>query len=160
MPKKPTNNDQPHDVDLEDYLRECVKIEPLAIQEEFVRIPADLAYWNSRYAQALRAHLMAKIDLDVTRAKLQPIVRLALQEAGAKVTESQVDAAIESHDSYVEHRRRVADAEVAKNELFGSLDAIRAKKDMLMSLGAHLRVEMEGDPVMREHMRGRSLAKG
>ncbi len=160
MPNKPAHDDTPHDVELEEYLRECVKIEPLAIQEEFVRIPADLAYWNARYALALREHLTAKIDLDVTRAKLQPIVRLAIQEAGGKVTESQVDAAIESHDSYVDARRRVADAEVAKNELFGSLDAIRAKKDMLMSLGAHLRVEMEGDPVMREHVRGRSLVKG
>ncbi len=145
------------EVEMEDYLRECVKIEPLAIQEEFVRIPMDLAYWNARYARALKNYLMSKIEVDVMYARLEPEIRQALINAGAKVTEAQVKSAIESNEDYIAVRRDQVNAEVEKNELFGCLDAIRSKKEMLISLGAHLRAEMEGDPTIREHNRGAKL---
>ena len=50
------------------YLYDCVNVEPEALQEEFVRIPADLAYWNERYAQAHREHLLAKLDAERAEA--------------------------------------------------------------------------------------------
>lgn len=150
----------PRNAELDKYLKDCVAVCPEAIQEEFVRLPADLAFWNQKYAEALREFLMAKIELDITKARLQPIVRESLKTAGAKVTEALVESAIDSHDACIEARRVLAIAEVSKNELFGNLDAIRAKRDMLMSLGAHLRVEMENDPVIREQVGSRKHLRG
>lgn len=143
--------------ELDEYLRQCVRIDPEDIQEEFVRIPSHLAYWNARYARALRDHLMAKIDLDVLKANLDPAIRLELMNRGVKVTEAQVSAAIETHEDVVAARMRVAETEVTKNEMYGSLDAIRSKKEMLVSLGAHLRAEMEGDPLIREQTRSKKV---
>jgi hypothetical protein len=142
---------------LDEYLRKCVRIDPLDIQTEFIRIPGDLAYWNDRYAEALREHLTSKTDLEVLKAQLQPLVRQALLDAGGKVTEAQVAAAIETHDEVIEAKHRCITAEVEKNRLFGSLDAIRSKKEMLVSLGAHLRAEMGGDPALRDQVRASRL---
>ncbi len=79
----------------EHYLAQCTSINDEDIQAEFVRIPADLAYWNAQYAEAQRDALQAKLQLDVMKAKLLPLVRQGLIDAGGKVTESQVDAALD-----------------------------------------------------------------
>ncbi len=146
--------------EMDAYLKQCVGINPEDIQAEFVRIPGDLAYWNTQYANALREHLLSKLDFDVLKANLDPMVRQALLEAGAKITEATVSSAIESHEQLIDARRACIEAEVAKNERFGCLDAIRAKKEMLISLGAHLRAEMEGDPNIREQARSRKVMSG
>lgn len=138
----------------DDYLRSCVDIDPLRINDEYIRIPGDLAYWNQQYADALRVFLQAKVDLGTIRAKLQPAIRQALLVAGGKTTESQVEAAIDSNQTYIDAQNALIDAEVAKNEQYGKLDAIRSKKEMLVSLGAQLRAELEGDPSLREQHRG------
>lgn len=139
---------------VEPYLRASLRINPDDIQEEFVRVPGDLAYWNSRYADAQRAQLTAELDEKVLKAELEAPVRLALISAGAKVTESMVKAGVESHDDYVQAQRHTIDCEVEKSKCFGYLDAIRSKRDMIISLGAHIRAEMQGDPLVREAMRG------
>lgn len=138
--------------ELEEYLRECVGIDPLTLNDEFVRIPSDLAYWNARYARALRAYLTAKVDKDITRGRLEPMMRLAIQNAGGKPTEKQIDALIDSNQDYIDACYKLVDAEVEKNEVYGALDAIRSKKEMLVSLGAHLRAEMQGDPRIRDQV--------
>lgn len=138
---------------LDDYLRECVRIDPLRIQDEFVRIPADLAYWNARYADAQRAFLMAKIDLDVIKAKLGPLTRRAIADKGGKATEDLIKNMVESHADVIDAREQLAVTEVEKSRLYGCLDAIRSKKEMLISLGAHMRAEMEGDPSLRQQAR-------
>lgn len=139
--------------ELEDYLRECVGIDPLQINEEFIRIPGDLAYWNAKYARALRKYLTLKVDLDIQRARLEPMLRKVIIDGGGKPTVDQVKAQIEQHDDIISLRYQLVDAEVEKNEVFGSLDAIRSKKEMLVSLGAHLRAEMGGDPLIRDQQR-------
>ncbi len=141
-------------LELEDYLRECVGIDPLQLNDEFIRIPGDLAYWNARYARALRTFLMAKVDKDITRGRLEPILRAAIINAGGKPTEKQIDGLIDSNQSYIDICHALVDAEVEKNECYGALDAIRAKKEMLISLGAHLRAEMEHDPLLRDQVVG------
>lgn len=138
---------------LDAYLRECVKIDPLNIQGEFIRLSGDLAYWNDQYAEALRSYLTAEVDLKILKAQLEPIARQALIDAGGRTTEAQVKAFIEEHDQVIEAKRKEIDSEVEKARLYGVLDAIRSKKEMLVSLGAHLRLEMQGDPLLRDQIR-------
>jgi len=146
--------------ELESYLRDCVNIDPLEVQAEFIRLPGDLAYWNARYARALRAHLTSKIAVNVTYARLEPKLRMAITDAGGKATEAMVKSAVEGNADYILAQERAVEAEVEKNEVYGALDAIRSKKEMLISLGAHMRSELEGDPTLREQSRGSKLFNG
>ena len=141
----------------DEYLRQCVRITPEAMSQEYMQLPGLLAYWNAQYARANRAYLDAKLDVAVTRARLQPLVRDALLRAGAKVTESQVEAAIDSNEDMIDAIRRMNAADALKHEAFGIVDTIRAKREMLISLGAHVRAEMAHDPVVREYAKSQRM---
>lgn len=146
-----------HDLDVDEYLADCVQVYPEALQEEYVRIPADLAYWNARNSAANRNHLVTKMNRERTVARLQIETRAAFEVAGKKATEALVDATVTMSDEYGVARMAEIEAEVEKAKLSGVVDAIRAKRDMLISLGAHVRAEMQGDPSLREMSRGRKL---
>lgn len=135
------------------YLRECVRVAPEDMTREFVQLPGLLAYWNQRYAVAHKAYLDAKLDATVTRARLQPLVRDALAMAGGRVTEAVVEAAIDANEDYIAAVRALNAADAMKSEMFGVVDTIRAKREMLVSLGATIRAEMQHDPVTREYSR-------
>ncbi len=126
----------------EEYLKECLVIEPEAITEEFVRIPGDLSYWNAEYSRALQESLDATTERKRVRAELYLNIRTELLEDGHKVTEGIVDASVESHPDYVEAQKAENEAAARKADVYGTLDSVRAKKDMLVSLGAMLREEM------------------
>jgi hypothetical protein len=139
------------DGDDADFLRECVTILPEDIQTQFEEIPGQLAYWNAQYGKALRAHLNAEIDVKVTRARVyNQLIDGAIAAGGKKPTEEHLKALVEANEDYIQMQYASADAEAKKNDLYGKLDAIRSKKEMLVSLGAHLRAEMGGDPLIRE----------
>lgn len=146
-----------HDIDVDEYLAESVQVYPESLQEEFVRVPADLAYWNARYAEAVRAYQLSKIDLSRTESALRIEVRESLMAGGAKVTESMIEAAVVGDDRFHDCRLREVEAEVEKIRLYGVIDAVRTKRDMLISIGAQVRAEMESDPSIRERSRGRKL---
>ena len=139
-----------HDLDVDAYLFDAVQIIPEAIHEEYVRISADLAYWNSRYASACEAHLRAKIDAERVEARQQLVVRERLLDAGAKATEANVAAAVALDPQVVLAIDARIAAESEKIRLAGACEAVRSKREMLVSLGAHMRAEMGGDPVLRE----------
>lgn len=139
----------------DEYLRECVLILPEDISTQFEEIPGQLAYWNAQYAKALRAHLNAEIDEKVTRARVYLASKEAIIAKGGKPTEDHLKAVVDSNEDYMTARYAAADAEAVKNDLYGKLDAIRSKKEMLISLGAHLRAEMGGDPLIREQASSR-----
>jgi hypothetical protein len=136
-------------MDKDKYLKECLEIDNLALEEEFTRMPADLAYWANQYAEATKAFHLAKIDLDRTEAKLAVHHRVRLADAGVKATESMVTAAVETDDTLYNAKVRLLEAEYLRNQLSGTCEAVRSKRDMLISLGANYRAEMQGDPSIR-----------
>lgn len=142
------------ELEVEKYLIDCVRIEPTLIQEEFVRIPMDLSYWNERYAQAQEAWLMAKLQRDRTHGSADQRIRLRLQDEGLKVTESLVQSYLETDEEMYEANVEVIRTEVEKIRVYGILDAIRSKKDALISIGAHIRSELQGSPQLREQAQG------
>jgi hypothetical protein len=145
------------EIEVEQYLKDSVDIEPTALQEEYVRVPADIAYWNERYSVALRAHLMAKMALDRIYAGLQIETREKLALEGGKVTESTVSANIELNTAYQAARLELVTAEVEAARIKGVSYAVIAKREMIVSLGAHLRIELQHDPIIREAMRAKRM---
>lgn len=132
----------------------ATQIDPLALDDGFTKIAAQLATFNERYYSALRKHLAAKATVDRKWAQLYIAIREEMNDAGEKVTEAQLKAQIEAHDDYFHARMVAVDAEADKARLWGVLDALRAKKDALISLGANARAEMSGAPSIRGERRG------
>lgn len=152
----------------EEYLRECLRLDPLFLEEEFVRVVPDLAFWNEQYALAYRRHLDAELDRKTLYGRLymEHQAKLEMSRTGTrKPTVGEVESAVTTDPSYVaaKHAENVADGERVR--LLGICEALRAKKDMLVSLGAHQRAEMGHDPSIRkqvaiEHEMQRNRAAG
>jgi len=138
--------------DLDSYLKSCVQIEPLALEEEYVRLPADLAFWNQRYSEVYRYWLERKVVLNEVRARIQieERERLEMLAKGKRVTIGEVEDALILNPEYQQAKMKEIAAEAEKVRLWGVLDALRSKRDMLISLGAHIRAEMAHDPMIRK----------
>lgn len=138
------------DVEVDRYLKECVDLMPEAISEEFSRLSADYAYWNEKYADANREMLQAERHRDKTRAQAYFQKKAAYAQAGTKVTEATLDAEVEVDDLVEKAEVGVIASTAEREHLRGILEALRTKREMLVSVGAHMRAEMQGDPVTRE----------
>lgn len=136
--------------ELQDYLESVARIDPLNLNDEFVRLPSDLAYCNARYADALRDHLLAKLKLAQVVAHLRILKRETLGRTNNKVTESMVDSAVETSEEYITVYTTHVELEIEMVRWKGYAEALRAKKDALISLGAQVRAEMSGDPRIAE----------
>lgn len=144
-----------HDIEIDNYLADCVQILPEALNEEFVRVGADLAYWNEQFSRASRRFLHTKMALEQTEARLSIQIREALNGGGARVTEAMIVSRVITDDVYTEVRLGHVEAEAEKVRLYGVLDAIRTKRDMLVSIGAQMRAEMNADPTIKNHARNK-----
>ena len=132
----------------EKYATECVKLEPTALEEEFVRYTPDLAYWGGQLADAKREAALVKLARDTAASDLDSAGRDAL--AGEKKpTEAAVSAWVQKHPLMQESERALIAAEYHVDRVRAVYDAIRAKRDMLVGLGAQARAEMQGDPLTR-----------
>lgn len=136
-------------VEMERYLLECVRVDPLRIEDEFVRVLTDTAYWNERYLVAFEAFLRAKLFRDRTYASAEMRIRMNLEDTGKKATEAMVKAMLEGDDEVYEANVAWISAEVEKVRLHGILEAIRGKREALISIGAHIRSELAGNPSLR-----------
>lgn len=130
------------------FLRECVEIDPAQLNDEFIRIPGDLAYWSNAYAAASRDAAVAKLDYE--RAWAQLYLTLKAENAGNKgATVDWLKAACDNDPDVYDAQLLMIEKEAEKVRLRGMVDAVIAKKDMVQSLGAKLREEMRGDPTLR-----------
>lgn len=145
-----------HDLSVDQYLAQSVTVEPLQLEEEFVRLPADLAYWHARAADALRDYQMSKLEQDKTEANLRIVVREHIIATGGKPTESQVESGVMLRPEYSEARARTIEAEVEYQRLRGVCEAVRVKRDALVALGQQARAEMS-DPVVRQQVADRKV---
>jgi hypothetical protein len=139
-----------------EYTHRAVRIDPLDLREEYMRLPGDLATANARYAEALDAYLEAEAHAKSETAKLYLQLRELMAIKGDRVTEAMLLATLESSPKWLEIRGRVVSAEVDKVRARGLCDAIHAKREMLVSLGAHVRKEMDNDPTIRKQYQDRN----
>ena len=141
-----------HDQPFDDYLFDCVTIDENDLTSEYVRVPADMAYWGKRAADAERDHLLAKVRVEEAEASAQQRARDRLENdpSTKRVTEAMVTAAAQQDPALRLAQQVYADAAATRKEVAGYLSAIAAKRDMLISLGATQRHEMNADLTIRE----------
>lgn len=142
-----------HDMEVDDFLGQSVSVEPLALQEEFVRVSADLAYWGAQYAQATKRYLRAEHERKVSKAKLTLQAPIVLRAKGEKSSDPAIEAWVLTQDDYGTAVLLEIEAEAEKLRLWTVFKAIQAKQEALVSIGATMRKEMEGDPIIRDRAR-------
>lgn len=153
---KKTKREGDNTPDAREYLARATKIDPLQLQDEFVRAPSDVAYWNDRYADAIAEYLVTKIERErivgmlMTDAGLADELELRLEK---KPTVDQLKAYVNTKEEYLEARGREARADAEQKRMRGVVEALSTKRDMLISLGAHIRLEMQQDPLLRRTAR-------
>lgn len=148
------------DVEVTQYLKECVTIEPMALEEEFVRVAADLAYWGAKWADAQKAAALVKLSRNEVEAALDAEHRAEAAQSGEKVTEKVIASRVASDERMKAIEIALIEADAAATRARAFADAVRAKKDMVVSLGSQVRAEMQADPSVRQQMTGRHYAKG
>jgi hypothetical protein len=139
--------------ELELYLTTVANIDPLNINDEFVRIPSDIAYCNALYSDARKDKLYAELVRTRTVARLRIEHRERLLEEEKKATEGMISSAVEDDDRYQLAYQAEIDAEIREVRYRGVCEALRAKKDALISLGAQYRAEMDSDPMVKKTAR-------
>lgn len=128
--------------DLDAYLADCVTVEPAALEEEFVRLPADVAFWGAKYA-AIFSHWLDRKQ--VVKQVEAALVRQARDNwAGdKKPTVSEVDSWVLQQPEFRRAQAEEDAAEAEKVRLSMIMEALRTKRECLISLGAHIRHEQE-----------------
>lgn len=134
----------------DEHQRKSVSIHPADLQDEFVRLPADYAYWSGQYADALERHLLAESAMDNEHARLYLLRSI---DTTKKFTVEFLKASIQAEPTYQGREKEFILSKVEVTRLRGVLDAIQAKRDMLQQLGARVREEMRHDPIIRAQAR-------
>lgn len=137
--------------DPDGYLRSCVEVDATDMRAEYSRVSSDLAFWSAQYAKAYSRFVQGKILLDRARASAYLVERETCEEMGKKATEASIDARVRLDSQVQDAEAELIEADYERERLRGVVDAIRAKKDMLVSIGATVRAEWAADPGM---MRG------
>lgn len=141
------------DVDLP-TAKALLRINRARLNWEYERFSADLFYWHTRLALADEQEGLAELDKRATEGALYETFRTELEVVhGKKPSEKMVEHAVRSSDAYGEAYQGLLTARRRKTRLRGLIDAMHAKRDMLISLGAQLRAEMQGDPTIRDEIR-------
>lgn len=141
-------------MEVEEYLKASVTIDENYLNEEFIRLPSDIAYWNERHAEALHHSLETYRERKRVQGEIATdpeFLKDLAERLGKKspnVTE--VEAAVLQHDDYRQALSEELDAERERVRLRGVLDALAAKRDSLISLGADIRTERQRDPLIRD----------
>ncbi len=130
----------------------ALAVDRLDLETEFARLPGDLAYATELHARALAHYLDAKHEREIAQASLlsSGAFRDAVAAGYAKPTADVIKAASVCDPRVVAARRAENVADVARRRAHGLVAAIAAKRDMVVSLGAHARLELQREPTIRE----------
>lgn len=137
----------------------AVTIDDLALDEEMMRAPRDIAYWQARFSESVNAYLLEEAEHEKASGRRHLEIKAVSQETEKlvfgkgqvikKPTVDDIKAAVAADEELFEIRQRVIQAEALMKRLKGFCDALTAKKDMTQSLGAKLREQLRGDPALR-----------
>lgn len=129
---------------------ELLGVDEANINTHYAKIASELGYWGRMYASVYREWRLAKLQKQRLEAALKQGKRAELEMARGKVTIDQVEAAVVADPQMQECENAEVEAEFEKLNVGAVVDALSAKKEMLISLGAHMRAEMGGDPSIRQ----------
>jgi hypothetical protein len=89
--------------ELDPYRREAIELNPQFLEEEFIRLPTDIALYSERYANALGVHLTAYARRKQVRAEMMidgDFIEDLATKLGKKPNVDQIEAAIIASDRF------------------------------------------------------------
>ena len=131
--------------DFEEAAR-AVSIDVHDLQGEFVRVPSDIAHYGSLAADALENALSTKRQLEAGEGQVRMEYKQSQKD---RVTEAFLDSCVVQDPRYRVLREQADRADVLRVRAVGVCTALQAKKEMLISLGAHIRAEMQTNLTIR-----------
>jgi|SRR5580692_11840266 hypothetical protein len=139
---------------LDQQERDAVAINPSMVRDEFVAFPGLLSSFGARYADAISFAAEKSEALEDIEAE----VYLELRAGKTKEqTEAMLNAMVRRDTRVRMARELYLQAEATKLRFRHKvMDPLYAKKDMLISIGAHQRAELSGDPMIK-HARRESV---
>lgn len=146
------------DLEIDDYLKDCVDLKPEFINEEYGRMSGDFAYWNEKFSAANRGLLQAEWREEKVQAQLY-LAKKEAPEGKKPPTEAAVDAMVKTDPAYEQAHLDVISLQAERDYLKGILETLRTKREMLVSAGAQLREEMKGDPLIRDRVNTDRVAR-
>lgn len=141
---------------VEQLLHDATHIDEINIHDEYVKLPGQLAYWTSQASSAYELRLQAELRLETTEAQCFLDHRHAASTAAPaegkkqeRVTDSYVQSCIRRDPRWIAAQSELNKALANESRLKGIVKAVETKRDMLVSLGASIRAEINGNPVIR-----------
>ena len=114
------------------------------LNEEFVTISGKFAYYSTRQAMSAKQELRAKQNLELVFAMCDRQIRDDAEASKTKMTETAVKNAVLMDEKYQEAQASYNDAVLINQLAKGAVEAMRAKREALIQLGATHREEMKG----------------
>ncbi len=122
----------------------AVKVnDPVDMTADLVRIPGDMAYWTAAFAEAERGVQTLKVEIKVAEGRAWLAARKRQEMNGKKPTDKTTEAMVAVDEAVVTLRTALAEYVAKRKHLEGIVDAIKTKRDMLITLGANQRKEMD-----------------
>jgi multidrug efflux pump subunit AcrA (membrane-fusion protein) len=133
-------------------MRSATLINEEAIQEEFVTLPGLTGRCRVRLVEARRNRRLLGYEADLEEKRARARLRKQFLDEKLSATQAADRAREEStFDTAVVAARRAEEDAVAEVEAAEALlDTAKDKRDMLVSLGAHIRAEMESSISIRD----------
>lgn len=130
---------KPHRVTIPD----AVAISEESINGDISNQSGLYAYYGEALADARSKRDMAIQALKDTRASIDMSVRKRADESGAKTTEGRIAAEVELNEMVVKLKDRTLSLEANVGKIEAIVRALEHRKDMLVTLGANMRTDVE-----------------
>ena len=119
------------------------------LSNEFVEINARISYANQLLADAEEFLEHAEAELTLVEAQAFLRHRESLKASGEKVTEKLLEALVVTDPQRIQAMGAALAARANKQRCRREVDSFVKKSEILVSLGAHIRAEMNLDPTLR-----------
>lgn len=134
-----------------DQLQKDLNFTEASINMAMTRQAALFAHYARLSADATFQADRAKQQVELLEAQLNQRFRDAMVTAGTKFTEKSIDAMVIQDSSYQAAQERAHEAKAIASMVATAADSFRHRKDMLIQVGADLRLEKQGELRTKEH---------
>jgi hypothetical protein len=156
FPQTPLKEGKPiKEFDLEEELA----IDDTNVNKEVMEQPARFAWVASLHEWAKDFSAQMKLELQELQSELDLKIREEAVAQGLKITEALVLNSINGMDEFKQKQRELADAQRKERLLSVARESFVQRKDMLISLCANRRVEMDSE-IMTLKEKALSKVKG
>ena len=128
-------------------LDEMAEVDPENLAEEFIKLPAQIAYWSALTASATQHVLVAERQLKAKLASLwlETRTKLTLDPTKGRATEALVDATMQADPRWSEAHVEVEEARLILAHAKVRMDSLRCKREALSSFNALRRAELQAN---------------